>query len=52
MRAQYVLMSDVEWCDRRYELFTDQPKADSYAFDCPWCGKNHRFVVLERTHND
>lgn len=48
MHSRFVLLSLAEWCDRRFELFTAEPKGDTYSFECPSCRRTHEFELLER----
>lgn len=52
MQAPYLLVSDAEWCDATFELFTAEPKAEEYQFLCPRCKRTHTFSVLTQTSGD
>lgn len=52
MQAPYLLVSDAEWCDATFELYTAEPKAEEYEFLCPRCKRTHTFCVLKKTNND
>ena len=45
---EFILRSNAEWCNARYELETEQPLGEKYRLHCPSCKQKHAFTVTTR----